>query len=102
MGSPVQSPQDARGKRIRLGSMVRIVGTPDLSSIRSRATRLQLEDLFEHLRGQCKRVVGFGRYGHAEISLRVRRGMHAGLHFIEIEPNLLLVQKRRARRDSPA
>jgi hypothetical protein len=66
------TPKDARGRRIRKGARVRAVGVPDLSGIR-----------------------GFSRHGFAEIFFKIRSGRLAGWHGIEIEPNLLLAQRRR-------
>jgi hypothetical protein len=97
MDTPVLAPLDARGKRIRRGAIVRIVGLPDLSGIRSSKSRREVTAVFRHVRGQCKRVRGFSRYGFVEIFFRIRRGSLCGWHSIEIEPALLMVQKRRPR-----
>ena len=87
-------PLDARGNRIRKGSRVRVVGIPDLSAMRRVRARRKLARVFRHVRGQCKAVSGFGRYGHVELLFRIRSGSLAGLHVVELEPSLLLVQKR--------
>ena|SRR5258708_2204504 len=95
MDANALAPKDARGKRIRSGMAVRIVGEPDVSGIRSDKSRREVRAVFRHVRGQCKRVGGFSRYGFAEIFFRIRRGPLSGLHIIEIEPKLLLVQTKR-------
>jgi hypothetical protein len=56
-------PLDAKGRRIRVGDRVRIVGTPDLSTIASDAARLETGAVFRHIRGTCKRVARFNKYG---------------------------------------
>jgi hypothetical protein len=89
------APRDARGNLIRPGSRVRVVGLPDLSAIRNVRSRRTVEAVFRHVKGQCKIVRCFSRYGFAEISFKIRRGRLAGWHAIEIEPNLLLLQKVR-------
>ena len=90
------APKDARGRVIRKGSRVRIVGMPDLSGIRDPRARRHVERVFQHLQGQVKKVRGFSRYGFAEIFFKIRRrGPLGGWHGIEIEPKLLLAQRRR-------
>lgn len=89
------APKDARGRTIRKGSRVRIVGVPDLSGIRDHRQRRIVEAVFQHLQGQCKKVRGFSRYGFAEIFFKIRDGRLAGWHGVEIEPRLLLAQRRR-------
>ena len=89
------APKDARGRLIRKGSRVRIVGMPDLSGIRDPKARRHVAAVFQHVQGQCKKVRGFSRYGFAEIFFKIRRsGPLGGWHGIEIEPNLLLAQRR--------
>jgi hypothetical protein len=85
-------PTDARGRRIRPGDRVRIIGVPDLSTMHAQG-RAESEPVFVHLRGTCKRVSGFDRYGHAEIFFVIRSGPHTGIHSVAIEPYLLLVQR---------
>ena len=90
------APKDARGRLIRKGSRVRIVGMPDVSGIRDRRARRHVACVFQHLQGQIKKVRGFSRYGFAEISFKLRRrGPLGGWHGIEIEPKLLLAQRGR-------
>jgi hypothetical protein len=55
--------------------------------------RAESEPVFRHIRGTCKRVEGFDRYGHAEIFFTIRKGRHRGIHSVAIEPYLLLVQR---------
>lgn len=88
-------PMDARGRRIRKGDLVRIVGMPVLNGMR-RTSRLEAEPVFRHIRGTCKRVHRFTRYGFAEIFFKIRNGRYAGWHSVEIEPDLLMVQRKRA------
>jgi hypothetical protein len=89
------APKDARGRRIRKGMRVRVVGVPNLSGIRDPRARQTVEAVFRHIKGQCKKVRGFSRYGFAEIFFKIRAGRFAGWHGVEIEPTLLLVQRRR-------
>ena len=85
-------PIDARGERIRIGDRVRIVGVPDLSTMKPEF-RAESEPVFLHIRGTCKRVRGFDQYGHAEIFFIIRNGRHRGIHSVAIEPYLLLLQR---------
>jgi hypothetical protein len=85
---------DISGKLIRLGAVVRIVGIPDVTSMPA-ATRAETEPVFRHLLGKCKRVVGIDKRGFVELDFRIRRGRHAGLHSVGIEPHLLRVQRTR-------
>jgi len=89
-------PIDARGQRIRKGDIVRIVGVPDLSTMRKSARR-ESEPVFLHLRGTRKRVQGFDPNGFADLFFHIRSGRHAGYHGVLIEPSLLLRQKKRVR-----
>jgi hypothetical protein len=88
-------PADARGKLIREGSRVRVVGIPDLSGIKAAAARRDVERVFRHILGHCKTVAGFSRRGMVELVFRIRSGTQAGWHVVEIEPHLLLVQRGR-------
>jgi hypothetical protein len=88
-------PIDAKGKRIRKGDLVRIIGVPDLNSL-NKNSRREVEPVFRHIKGTCKRVNGFARYGCAEILFKIHNGRCAGLHIVEIEPHLLLVQRKHA------
>jgi hypothetical protein len=54
-----------------------------------------VEAVFLHIKGQVKKVRGFSRYGFVEISFKIRSGRLAGWHAIEIEPKLLMAQRRR-------
>ena len=94
MEPPPLKPIDSRGRRVRVGDRVRIVGVPDLSTM-SKENRAECEPVFLHLRGTCKSVGGFDRYGHAEIFFTIRKGPHRGIHSVAIEPYLLLVQHAR-------
>ena len=88
-------PIDAKGTRLRKGDRVRIVGVPDLSTMHKNSRR-EVESVFRHIRGTCKRVHGFAQYGFVEIFFKIRTGRYAGWHSVEIEPELLLVQRNRA------
>ena len=85
------APKDARGRRLRKGDRVRVVGVPELVGMSGRA-RAESAPVFAHIRGTCKRVAGFDQYGLAELSFKIRLPPMAGLHCVSIEPNLLLLQ----------
>jgi hypothetical protein len=87
---------DARGRRIKSGDYVRIVGVPELRSKRHPG-RKEMIAAFEYLVGTVRRIRGFDRNGFAEIFFRVRGGHIAGWHGVVIEPCLLLKQRRRHR-----
>jgi len=87
-------PIDARGRRIRKGDLVRVIGIPDLSTMHPEG-RAETERVFLHIRGTCKRIDNFNRHGFAEFLFTVRAGPLAGWHSIAIEPNLLLRQNAR-------
>jgi hypothetical protein len=89
-------PLDARGRRIRTGDVVRVIGVPDLSTMHESARR-QSAPVFRHILGTCKRVNGFDPNGFADLFFRIRSGRHSGLHSVVIEPELLLRQKGRER-----
>jgi hypothetical protein len=84
-------PTDAKGKPLRKGDRVRIVGLSDLSLMDAKS-RSESEPVFRHLIGTCKRVTSFDRYGYAEIFFVIRNGPHRGIHSVAIEPYLLLRQ----------
>jgi hypothetical protein len=86
-------PIDARGRRISIGSRVRIVGVPDLTGMKH-PYRRRSEAVFRHLVGACKRVGGFDQYGCAELTFSIQRGPNRGMHWVAIEPFLLLVQRQ--------
>ena len=94
-------PIDARGRRVLAGSRVRVVGVPDLAGMRQ-PDRRRSEAVFRHILGACKRVSSFDQYGCAEIFFTIRRGPSRGLHSVALEPNLLLVQSKSARRGASA
>lgn len=89
-------PVDARGRRIQEGDVVRVIGMPDLSTVHAEG-RAEVEAVFLHLRGKCKRVAEFNRYGFVELFFKIRAGPLAGWHSVAIEPNLLLRQKGKDR-----
>jgi hypothetical protein len=90
-------PIDARGRRILAGSRVRVVGVPDLTGMKQPDRRTS-GAVFRHILGKCKRVSSFDQYGCAEIFFAIRRGPSRGLHSVALEPFLLLVQSKSARR----
>jgi hypothetical protein len=65
----------------------------------SPSARAESLPVFKYLVGRYKRVVGFDRYGHAELEFRIRGGRHRGYHTVWLQPQLLRVRRRR---DSPA
>jgi hypothetical protein len=87
-------PIDARGRRIRKGDLVRVIGIPDLSTLHPEG-RAETEPVFLHIRGTCKRIDEFNGHGLAELLFKVRAGPLAGWHSVAIEPNLLLRQNAR-------
>ena len=87
-------PIDMRGRRIRKGDLVRMVGVPDLATM-PKHTRAESEPVFLHLRGTCKRTRQFNRYGLVELSFKIRAGPLAGWRGVAIEPNQLLRQDAR-------
>ena len=89
-------PLDVRGRLIKKGSRVRIVGVPDLSRM-SQPHRGKTESVFRHICGMCKWVDGFDSYGNAEIFFTIRTGPNRGIHSVAIEPFLLRVQPQAAR-----
>ena len=86
-------PLDARGRRVKTGSRVRIIGVPKLRGMDA-SVRPDTEAVFRHLVGTAKRVSGFDSFGCAEIFFTIRRGRQRGMHSVAIEPFLLLVQAR--------
>jgi hypothetical protein len=92
MVRPPQKPIDSQGRRIHKGSRVRVIGVPDLSTMPARSLRETLP-IFEHVRGTCKRVADFESNGLVMLLFKIRKGRHAGMHSIYIEPELLLVQR---------
>ena len=90
-------PFDVTGRKIHVGDCVRIVGVPDLSAWRPEQ-RAETEPVFEHLVGRYQQVAGFDRYGHVELEFSIRKGEHAGLHWVWIEPYLLRVRRTRSPR----
>jgi hypothetical protein len=69
---------------------------PDLSGIRDPQQRRYVQSVFRHIRGQCKKVNRFSNYGFAVMFFKIRKGHLAGWHGVEIEPSLLLLQRRRS------
>jgi len=84
-------PRDVKGKRVRVGDLVRVVGVPDLSRM-SPECREESLPVFEYLRGKYKLVEEFDEYGMAWLRFKIRKGPHAGHHSVGIEPYLLRVR----------
>ena len=80
--------RDVRGRALRVGDVVRIVGIPDLSRMSASGIRAS-RPVFAHLLGCYKRIAAFDEYGRAELSFRIRAGRHRGVHWVWIEPSLL-------------
>jgi hypothetical protein len=59
----------------------------------NRYARREPAPVFQHIVGSYKRVRGFNRLGHAELSFRILHGASAGLHTVWIEPRLLRVRR---------
>ena len=83
--------RDRKGRRLRKGDRVRVIGIPDLGSM-NREDRRMSEPVFRHIRGTCKRIAGFDGYGHAELFFVIRYSPHRGIHAVAMEPFLLLKQ----------
>jgi len=86
---------DALGKKIQIGDMVRVIGAPDLKGMHPSGRRESLP-VFRYLVGKYKRVVGFD-HGLIQLSFRIRKGKHKGLHSVWIEPELLRVKGTRGK-----
>ena len=87
--------RDAAGARLKVGDTVRVLGVPDLSGMSSACLAESLP-VFQHLVGKYIRVREFDEHGLAWLRFRIRKGLHAGLHSVGIEPWLL--KRRRARK----
>jgi hypothetical protein len=86
--------RDASGATLRVGNVVRVVGVPDLSGMAPECLAESLP-VFRHLLGKYKRIDEFDEYGHAWLTFRIRKGPHAGLHWVAIEPWLLRLRRAR-------
>ena len=90
---PSRSFKDVRGRAVRAGESVRVLGIPDLSGMSARG-RLESLPVFEHIVGTYRRVAGFNSLGWAELEFRIRAGPNAGLHTVWLETQLLRVRSR--------
>jgi len=81
-------PFDQKGRRIRRGDWVRLVGIPAVVRKHKGGTLR----MFRAAEGRTFRVEGFGRYGHAELDLTKKV---ARFHTIWVEPDLLSLSRRR-------
>ena len=89
-------PFDRNGKLIEVGSVVRIIGTPDLSDM-SEESIAEVQPIFQYLLGKYKRVRGFNEYGHVELSFTMKSvSGKRDWHFIWIEPFLLQMPRQRS------
>ena len=91
---PPRSAVDRDGRPIRVGQVVRIVGTPDLSGMSDDARR-ESAPVFEHIVGRYKKVSDITDLGLVELCFRIAAGPHAGRHTVWIEPYLLRVRGSR-------
>lgn len=90
--------RDSTGAPLRVGDVVRILGTPVLQGM-AEPFRSESEAVFRHLIGKYKRVSEFDAQGWAWLRFTIRSGPHAGLHAVGIEPSLLRIPARRRARD---
>ena len=93
MKKPRKTPRDARGKLVRLGDRVRIIGMPDFSWITPASLRRERNRVFKHVIGQVKVTDDIDRYGLVGMTFRIRSGPDTGIHSIWLEPEFLLVQR---------
>jgi hypothetical protein len=91
--------KDAAGERLKVGDTVRVLGVPDLSGMSSACLAESLP-VFQHLVGKYKRVREWDEHGLAWLQFRIRKGPHAGLHSVGIEPWLLKRRQARKKNDS--
>ena len=84
--------RDVTGRRIRIGDIVRVIGAPELSGM-SPECRAESLPVFEHLVGKYKRVEELDQFGMAWLRFKIRKGPHAGYHWVGIEPYLLRVRR---------
>jgi hypothetical protein len=82
------SVKDRDGKTVRAGDIVRIVGVPNLERMKQ-PYRGQTARVFQHIKGQRKRVDGFDQFGCAILFFTIRKGHSAGHHSVAIEPELI-------------
>lgn len=91
----LHDPLDRNGLLIKVGSLVRITGIPDLSGMSPDCIAESLP-IFQRLVGKYKRVRGFDEYGCAEFSFVMRKpNGENGWHTVWIEPFLLHVPQRK-------
>jgi hypothetical protein len=88
MTAPRHPPVDCRGRRLRKGDRVRVVGVPELHGMTRTALR-ETRPVFRHLVGTYRTIAGFDRFGFAELWFQIRSGPHRGRHWVAIEPGLL-------------
>lgn len=84
--------RDADGTELRIGDVVRVIGLPNLGVMHPDCIR-ESRPIFEYLVGKYKRIAGFNDIGQAELSFRISKGQHKGLHTVWIEPELLRVRR---------
>lgn len=90
---------DINDKPIRKGMIVRVLSVPSLKYLQgNKKEKKETRAVFQHIVGTYRKVVGFGRYGHVELSFHIRSGKLKGLHSVLIEPNLLRVKAMRTKR----
>jgi len=86
--------KDRRGRPLRIGHVVRIVGVPALKGMAPEGRKESLP-VFRHLLGKYKKVVGFNELNEVEIFFRITRGRRRGMHFVWIEPHLVQIKTTR-------
>ena len=91
--------RDAAGERLKVGDTVRVLGVPALSGMSSVCLAESLP-VFQHLVGKYKRVREFDEHGLVWLRFRIRKGLHAGLHSVGVEPWLLKRRQVRKKNSS--
>jgi hypothetical protein len=83
-----RSVKDVDGRTVRKGDMVRVLGIPDLTGMRS-PYREETEAVFRRITGSRKKVYGFDQFGCAILVFGINSGRHRGAHSVAIEPHLI-------------
>lgn len=65
--------KDARGEKLKVGDVVRIIGAPDLTGM-SEENLLISTPVFQHLVGTYKKIAEFDEHGFAWIRFTIRKG----------------------------
>lgn len=87
--------RDARDVAIRKGDVVRILGVPDLRDMFAEGRKETLP-VFQLLVGKHLRVHAIDHErAHLELFFRVARGPYAAMHFVLLEPQLVVARSRK-------